>query len=249
MAQPRLLLFLASLFCSTLLLAGSKPVLTALDQRAVLFAQKLMQEHREATAARRSVQAKAPDTQESFQLAHARALLSTQGLKKRQPASSDDPIYESPLPITQEQVYAAQPIEPMPTRLLASEAPPLSSLSLLFIALLGLFAGLAVAYLLFMRPEKSLIQLSVPGDGEHFTVRRGTKNGVFILDIMDVRGNLVRTAGTLRPHSVARAAVLPPELAAQLGAKGAFDRFELTALGVFIPTEKEEGYQVFPFVL
>lgn len=88
----------------------------------------------------------------------------------------------------------------------------------------------------------------VPGSGEHFMIRPGTKEGEFILDIMDVRGRLVRTAGVLRPDSVARAAVLPPELAARLGAKGAFDRFEFTREKSFVPTEKDEGYQVFPFV-
>jgi hypothetical protein len=100
-----------------------------------------------------------------------------------------------------------------------------------------------------LRPQKALVQLMVPGSGEHFMIRAGSKSGDYILDIMDVRGNLVRTAGMLRPDSVARAAVLPPDLAARLGAKGAFDRFVFTHDGKFVRTDKEEGYQVFPFVL
>ena len=71
----------------------------------------------------------------------------------------------------------------------------------------------------------------VPSNGEHFTIRPATNAGEYILDIKDARGNLVRSAGMLRPQSVARAAVLPPSLAAQLGAEGSFDRFEFTAEG------------------
>lgn len=116
-------------------------------------------------------------------------------------------------------------------------------------ALLGTLAGLAVAYVLFLRPQRAVVSLMIPGNGEHFSIRMASRPGEYILDIMNVRGDLIRSAGMLRPNSVARAAVLPPELAARLGAKGGFDRFEFTAEGAFVKTDKEEGYQVFPFVL
>ena len=89
----------------------------------------------------------------------------------------------------------------------------------------------------------------VPASGEHFRVRPGHRDGEFLLDILDSRGTLLKTAGTLRPNSVARAAVLPPALAASLGAKDPFERFELNAEGKFESSDKDEGYQIFPFVL
>lgn len=99
------------------------------------------------------------------------------------------------------------------------------------------------------QPATTSVQVMVPATGEHFTIRTTDTEGEYVLDIKDVRGNLLRSAGTLRAHSVARAAVLPPSLAAELGAQGSFDRFELTEEGRFVRTEKDEGYQIFPFVL
>jgi hypothetical protein len=124
-----------------------------------------------------------------------------------------------------------------------------SNWTLLFLLAMGVFGMSAALYVAWKRPRKSTIQLMVPSNGEHFTIRASNNQGEYILDIKDARGNLVRSAGMLRPQSVARAAVLPPTLAAQLGAEGSFDRFEFTENGEFRPTEKEEGYQIFPFVL
>ncbi len=230
-------------------------------EKAVLLAQKLLKEHK----AKLSGKGEKSDgkTAESFQEAHAKALLSLQGLKKQvaRVQDSDRPAEIAGLTFRPEQVVSAMDI---PGRGLASEVvtnpfgkaegsifdseEPLSTASLVLMGLLGLFAGLAAAYSLVHRTGRTVVSLMVPGAGEHFTVRPGAKPGEYILDIMDVRGILVRTAGTLRPDSVARAAVLPPELAAKLGAKGAFDRFEFNGQE-FVRTDKEEGYQVFPFVL
>jgi hypothetical protein len=124
-----------------------------------------------------------------------------------------------------------------------------SNWTLLFLMAMGMFGSLAALYVVWKRPRKSIVQLMVPGSGEHFTIRPGDDVGQYILDIKDARGNLVRSAGMLRPQSVARAAVLPPTLAAQLGAQGSFDRFEFTEEGEFRRTSKEEGYQIFPFIL
>lgn len=230
-------------------------------EKAALLAQKLLQEHKAKLAAKGKTgkTGDKEDDAESFRRAHARAMLSLQGLKKvkRVQESGDDGL-RAPIQFSPEQVVAAVTGGRSPASVINNpwgkkdsafaEEDGLSNMGLLFMALLGLFAGLAAAYTLFMRPQKALVQLMVPGSGEHFTIRAGKKEGDFILDIMDVRGNLVRTAGTLRPESVARAAVLPPELAARLGAKGPFDRFEFRD-GEFVRTDKEEGYQVFPFEL
>ncbi len=118
---------------------------------------------------------------------------------------------------------------------------------LAFIALLA--TGFAGSVYLLRRRSKLPVQVLVPGSGEHFTIRAGDNDGDFVLDVKDVRGQLIRSAGMLRPASVARAAVLPPALAAQLGAQSSFDRFEFTAERRFERTQKEEGYQVFPFVI
>ncbi len=230
-------------------------------EKAALLAQKLLQEHKTKMVAKGAKGGKqdSTDNAESFRRAHARAMLSLQGLKKvsRVQESGEDGL-RPPIQFSPEQVVSAVTAGRSPSSVINSpwdkkdsafaDENGLSNISLLFMALLGLFAGLATAYTLFMRPQKALVQLMVPGSGEHFTIRAGKKDGEFILDIMDVRGKLVRTAGTLRPESVARAAVLPPELAARLGAKGPFDRFEFRE-GEFVRTEKEEGYQVFPFEL
>ncbi len=119
---------------------------------------------------------------------------------------------------------------------------------LYLLALLGGAVGAWLVYRYLPRPRKLAFQLLVPNDGEHFSVREGSAEGEYLLDIKDVRGNLLRTVGSLRSHSVVRAAVLPPELAAKLGASGSFDRFEYIKGQGFAPTEKEEGYQIFPFV-
>lgn len=116
-------------------------------------------------------------------------------------------------------------------------------------AMVGVLAGLATAYALFRKPKSSLVQILVPGPSEHFAIRVGAKQGEFFLDIFDIKGNLVRTAGSLRPLSVTRAAVLPPDLAARLGAKDPFERFELSQEGRFVRSHKEEGYHVFPFTV
>lgn len=121
---------------------------------------------------------------------------------------------------------------------------------LLLLALIGLLAaGFAGSIYLLRRRGKTPMQVLVPGSGEHFTIRAGENEGDFVLDVKDVRGQFIRSAGMLRPESVARAAVLPPTLAAKLGAQSAFDRFEFTADRSFARTDKEEGYQVFPFVI
>ncbi len=131
------------------------------------------------------------------------------------------------------------------------EAPASEGLALLedFLFFLTLaLAGSGVGYYAYSRRTRSApVNIMVPGNGEHFALRTGNKLGEFVLDIKDTRGRMVRSAGMLRPESVARAAVLPPTLAAELGAKNAFDRFEFTSQGHFVRTEKEEGYQVFPF--
>lgn len=216
-------------------------------ERAQHLAEKLREEH----LSRKAAPPVAMPEQDPFPEAHAKAMLSRHGLKKHAPPAASTPRVWEPAPDVSElqRSIASESPWQLPNRF---EAPPtrkLSVVDIFFMALLGLFAGLAVAYVLFSRaPQRSFLQLMVPGSGEHFMIRPGTKEGEFILDIMDVRGRLVRTAGVLRPDSVARAAVLPPELAARLGAKGAFDRFEFTREKSFVPTEKDEGYQVFPFV-
>jgi hypothetical protein len=230
-------------------------------EKTMLAAQRMLQEHNSKMAKKNSANAGAgkaettgAPTASSVEIAQARAMASLQGLPKVKRVQGADGKEISPTKLKPEEVIATMAL---PDRNLASvnanESDPaeegLSDTSLFFMGLLGLFAGLAVAYGLFMRPQKSIVQLMVPGSGEHFAIRPGSKNGEFVLDIMDIRGKLVKTAGTLRPYSVARAAVLPPDLAARLGAKGNFERFELTAEGHFVRTEKEEGYQVFPFVL
>jgi hypothetical protein len=120
--------------------------------------------------------------------------------------------------------------------------------SYILLGILGLCCGAVVAYLLSPQNERPVVHVNVPGDGEHFVVRVGATTNEYILDVFNSAGTLVKTAGTLRPGSVARAAVLPPYLGASLGAKNAFDRFELDENGQFTSTEKAEGYQVFPFV-
>lgn len=114
-------------------------------------------------------------------------------------------------------------------------------------AALTLLLGLGAFMLMRKRFSKQRMHILIPMPGEHFSIREGS-SGKFIIDIKDVKGNLIRTAGTLRPQSVTRAAILPPEMAVKLGAAGSFDRFELNDEGKFVPTDKEEGYQVFPFV-
>ncbi len=217
-------------------------------EKAQHLAQKLREEHLSTKAAPLPLEA----VQDPFPEAHAKAMLSRHGLKKTHSSASSPRVWEPPPDVTDFQRSLASASESpwqTPNRFEAPASRKLSIVDIFFMALLGLFAGLAVAYVLFSRiPQKSFLQLMVPGSGEHFTIRPGSKEGEFILDIMDVRGRLVRTAGVLRPDSVARAAVLPPELAARLGAKGAFDRFEFTRERSFVPTQKEEGYQVFPFV-
>jgi hypothetical protein len=85
-----------------------------------------------------------------------------------------------------------------------------SSDTALFAMLIGFLVALAVslaAYRVGKRRSKSIVQLTVPNSGEHFSIR--SDQGRFVLDIVDVRGNLIRTAGLVRPLSVARASVLP----------------------------------------
>jgi hypothetical protein len=218
---------------------------------------RLMKSHADAVAARKK---SAEDGDPSFKEAQASALRSMQELKKSaarlsppgvsHKKSVDEDASEAMSLAMREKDREPNSLKtPWDKQPIFSSEEGASNLALLFVVLLGVFAGIAVAYLLFLRPNNAIVQLTVPGNGEHFTIRSGSQPGEFILDVMDVRGHLVRTAGTLRPHSVARAAVLPPDLAAQLGAKGSFDRFELTKEGGFIRTEKEEGYQIFPFVL
>lgn len=125
-----------------------------------------------------------------------------------------------------------------------------NSLDLLVVmSVLGALTALTVSYGMFRHSSKSLVHVLVPGPSEHFAIRPGPINGEYFLDVIDARGKLVRTAGSLRPSSVTRAAVLPPDLAARLGAKDPFERFELTQDGRFVRSEKEEGYQVFPFTI
>lgn len=230
--------------------------------RAMLVAQKILQDHnakaakktaKAATASGANESVGAP-TASSIELAQAKAMASLQGLPKVKRVQGLDGKDGSPAKFSAEEVGAALALSK--NRAPASVGDEvetgeegLSNTSLFFIGLLGLFAGLATAYGLFMRPQKSFVQLMVPAAGEHFSIRPGSKAGEFILDIKDIRGKLIKTAGTLRPNSVTRASVLPPDLAARLGAKGNFERFELTLDGEFVATEKEEGYQVFPFDL
>ena len=120
-------------------------------------------------------------------------------------------------------------------------------LSYIFIAIFGICCGAAVVWLLLPETKKTVVQVSVPGTGEHYSVRVESASKKYILDVFSSSGELVRTAGVLRPGSVARAAVLPPDLATNLGARSPFDRFELMSDGHFHRSDKEEGYQVFPF--
>lgn len=230
------------------------------EEKATLLAQKLLQEHKAKLAAKQAAAKKdeapvAPEKSD-FKEAHAKALLSMQGLRKDKRVQGGEEDDRPLLKFTPEEI--AQALESAvdkgvdspfngPEGLEGSEPLPLWIFALL--GSLGLLGGLAAAYAIYSRPSRPVVHLAVPGAGEHFAVREGDKPGDYILDIMDIRGNLVRSAGMLRPMSVARAAVLPPEIAARLGAKGSFDRFELTLEGEFIATDKEEGYQVFPFVL
>jgi hypothetical protein len=229
--------------------------------RAMLVAQKILQDHN-AKAAKKGAKAAPTGANESVgapvassvAVAQAKAMASLQNLPKVKRVQGMDGKDISSSKINPEEVGAALALsaDRAPASVgtvFEAEEEGLSNTSLMFMGLLGLFAGLAVAYGLFMRPQKSFVQLMVPSTGEHFAVRPGSKPGEFILEIMDIRGKLVKTAGTLRPNSVARASVLPPDLAARLGAKGNFERFELNNNGEFVSTEKEEGYQVFPFVL
>jgi hypothetical protein len=120
-------------------------------------------------------------------------------------------------------------------------------LSYLLIGLFGTCFGAAIVWFLLPETKKTVVHVSVPGSGEHYSVRVETASKQYILDVFSSSGELIRTAGALRPGSVARAAVLPPGLATNLGALSPFDRFELMANGEFQSSVKEEGYQVFPF--
>jgi hypothetical protein len=211
------------------------------NERAKLLAEKLRAAHTADVDMQHAFVSPRPEME--FQRAHANAILSQKRLRSSaEDGSQEHGVRRSFASFGDVLWDREDAIEVFPKH------KSISMSDILFMSLLGLFAGLAVAYALFLRPMgHSIVQLMVPGSGEHFTIRPGARRGEYILDIMDVRGNLVRTAGALRPESVARAAVLPPDLAARLGAKGAFDRFEFTREGVFTPTKKEEGYQVFPF--
>ncbi|MBY0370470.1 hypothetical protein K2X33_07275 [bacterium] len=228
-------------------------------EKAQLLAQKLMQDHKAKLAAKAAQAKEAPaeEPKGDFREAQAKALLSLQGLKKVKRVQEGDE--ERPLlTFTPEEVAAevalalsnAKAGENSPLGDITEDSGfPFSAWAMALIGALGLLSATGMAYAIYRRPARPMVHLAVPGSGEHFSIREGSKPGDYILDIMDIRGNLVRSAGMLRPMSVARAAVLPPEIAARIGAKGSFDRFELNHDGEFVPTEKEEGYQVFPFVL
>jgi hypothetical protein len=123
-----------------------------------------------------------------------------------------------------------------------------SEQDLLYGFIAGLLAAACSIYYFIRRKQKVVVSVVLPSPGEQFSIREGATAGQFILDIKDIQGNLLRTAGIVRPRSVTRASVLPPGLAVKLGADGSFDRFELTEENGFVRTEKEEGYQIFPFV-
>jgi hypothetical protein len=230
-----LFIFASLVSCAFAHAAGSN------TERAKELAEKLRAAHTADVDMQHTFESPRPVME--FQRAHANAILSQRRLKPSLEGSAPEHGVRRSLASFGDVVWDREDaIEVFPKH------KSISMSDILFMSLLGLFAGLAVAYAVFLRPMgHAIVQLMVPGSGEHFTIRPGARRGEYILDIMDVRGNLVRTAGALRPESVARAAVLPPDLAARLGAKGAFDRFEFTREGVFAPTKKEEGYQVFPF--
>ncbi len=223
--------------------AGHGSVASASDQRTLALAQALAGK-RSGEAASDSAKS-TPKKKSSFP-DPIRAIF---GKSKAKYAATKDT--KSPLTkFTTEKSGMTVALPPQDAQpILAEEDEDDSNWTLLFLMAMGFFATAAALYVAWKRPRKSTIQLMVPSNGEHFTIRPATNAGEYILDIKDARGNLVRSAGMLRPQSVARAAVLPPSLAAQLGAEGSFDRFEFTAEGEFRPTEKEEGYQIFPFVL
>src|SRR5690606_28080671 len=118
------------------------------QEKAVLLAQRLLQEHQKKMAAKGAVgKAAAGEDPESFRQAHARAMLSLQGLKKvkrvQDSERREDELY------TPEQIVAAvsggidhrapaflPATHPWTKESLFEEKPPMSNWGLFFIGLL-----------------------------------------------------------------------------------------------------------------